>query len=721
MLTQHNDNKTTINLYVATNGNDAWSGTLSEPNEVGGDGPFATLRRAKEAVRSFHDAEGKLPGPVNVLVHGGKYFLNETLELSSEDSGTQECPITWQAYPGEEPIISGGREVTGWTHYRDGLMQCTIPETRSGLWTFRELYCNGKRLTRARYPKADPMNPLHSGWIFVKDAAEKGSYVSFRVAEGELRHWNDVCNGEVFIISSWGRTERQRIRSLNADTGIVTLAEPKWDFNFMPWYMPCPFSGGYRFYVENLLEELSQVGEWCLDKESGTLYFWPPESEINNCEVVAPILENLVCMRGVSWVNFSGFTFTETSHGGDNGHRIGNDGTGAQMPLQNMRYCGETIYMRDVENCQFAHNKFMEVGGNAIYLEDYNYRNEIHHNEFAYIGASAVVLIGSNYFLKKPRHPLFNLVEDNHIHHCGVYNKSMAGIFLGCSDGNAIRHNLIEHSPHHAINLGNSGSGRNIIEYNRIRHSAQEAFDTGAINCWMEDPAGHVNWDASRCGHIIRYNFITDTHGCHVNEQGKFESGGYVNGIYLDNFASNCFVYGNIIVRSGALGGVYTNDGRNNVIENNIIVDNAGYGFGKGNASYFFAPHMAFFGTGNRLCRNIFYNTSAGHPWFLLGTLWDERTIAESDYNLFASPQGDDDAMVNLQVHYKEKYELKPFTWWKSLGYERHSRFSDPHFVDAANDDYRLCPDSPAYELGFQNIPVEKIGIRKADIRFIAS
>jgi hypothetical protein len=36
---------------------------------------------------------------------------------------------------------------------------------------------------------------------------------------------------------------------------------------------------------------------------------------------------------------------------------------------------------------------------------------------------------------------------------------------------------------------------------------------------------------------------------------------------------------------------------------------------------------------------------------------------------------------------------------------------TDPHFVDAAHGDYRLRPDSPAFKLGFQPLPLEKIGL----------
>ena len=40
-------------FYVATNGNDGWSGKLLEPNALKTDGPFATLGRARDAVREW--------------------------------------------------------------------------------------------------------------------------------------------------------------------------------------------------------------------------------------------------------------------------------------------------------------------------------------------------------------------------------------------------------------------------------------------------------------------------------------------------------------------------------------------------------------------------------------------------------------------------------------------------------------------------------------------
>ena len=74
-------------LYVATNGNDAWYGKLAAPNADGTDGPFATLQKARDAIRAIK--AGGLPvGGVEVVVAAGVYAMDATLEITDEDSGT---------------------------------------------------------------------------------------------------------------------------------------------------------------------------------------------------------------------------------------------------------------------------------------------------------------------------------------------------------------------------------------------------------------------------------------------------------------------------------------------------------------------------------------------------------------------------------------------------------------------------------------------------------
>ena len=83
-----------VTFYVSTKGNDAWSGSLPKPNWTGTDGPFATVTRARDAVRALKASSGPLSVPVTVLLRGGRYYVTEPLRFGAEDSGTESCPVT---------------------------------------------------------------------------------------------------------------------------------------------------------------------------------------------------------------------------------------------------------------------------------------------------------------------------------------------------------------------------------------------------------------------------------------------------------------------------------------------------------------------------------------------------------------------------------------------------------------------------------------------------
>lgn len=106
-------------FHVATCGNDTWSGKLTKPNAKKTDGPFATIERARDAIRAMKRDGGLPKGGVVVEVLAGRYELAKPVELTAEDSGTADSPIIYRARRGDKVHLSGGRIVAGWKPVTD--------------------------------------------------------------------------------------------------------------------------------------------------------------------------------------------------------------------------------------------------------------------------------------------------------------------------------------------------------------------------------------------------------------------------------------------------------------------------------------------------------------------------------------------------------------------------------------------------------------------------
>ena len=92
-----------VAFHVAPDGNDAAEGSEAAP--------FATLARARDAVRALKK-KGPLPaGGVAVMLHGGTYRMSATLELGPEDSGEPGAPVVWRAWKDERPVLTGALDV----------------------------------------------------------------------------------------------------------------------------------------------------------------------------------------------------------------------------------------------------------------------------------------------------------------------------------------------------------------------------------------------------------------------------------------------------------------------------------------------------------------------------------------------------------------------------------------------------------------------------------
>lgn len=123
-------------FYVAPFGDDANDGSDSAP--------FATLERARQVVRGIN---ASMDSDITVYLYGGTYTLSQSIAFDEGDSGYNGHRVVYAAYPGETPVLSGGRRLGGWVPAGNGLYKTSA----QGL-NFRQLYVNGSRETRARSP-----------------------------------------------------------------------------------------------------------------------------------------------------------------------------------------------------------------------------------------------------------------------------------------------------------------------------------------------------------------------------------------------------------------------------------------------------------------------------------------------------------------------------------------------------------------------------------------
>lgn len=134
-----------------TSGSDSGAGTEASP--------LRTLAAAQVRVRALLKQSS---GAVTVNLRAGTYY--SSLVLGPADSGTPAAPVTWQAFEGEQAIISGGQRLRCEWHsvslgHSVSAYSCVLPTGTHR--PFQSLFVDGRRLQRARYPNGDPTYPCN--------------------------------------------------------------------------------------------------------------------------------------------------------------------------------------------------------------------------------------------------------------------------------------------------------------------------------------------------------------------------------------------------------------------------------------------------------------------------------------------------------------------------------------------------------------------------------
>ena len=663
----HTAADTAADFYVAPDGSDEFSGKLATRSSDGRDGPFASLAAARQAVAKLKSQTGG-KRPIRVLVRGGVYRLSQPLVFGPEDSGTAEGPITYAAYPGEQPIFSGGITITGWKKGEGDLWRAQVPRRKEARPMFRSLYVNGQRCTAARIPNEDWYFASGPGQQYKRDQAARRDVknrTSFRFAGEQIKPWYNLDDVVVVYYHCW-TTSRHRILEIDQNQKIVRLVHPSaWP---MGWW-----GKDERFYVEHVREGLDAPGEWYLDSASNTLSYRPrPGEDMARAEVVAPQLEELLRLEGdpeggkfVEHLVFDGLAFQHTDW------VLPPSG---QVDAQAAAFLSTAaVFARGARNCTFQRCQIAHTGGYGLWLASGCQNNRVVQCHIHDLGAGGVRL-GEATLPKQPeQQALRNEVFNCFIHDGGKVFHAGVGVWIGKTSHNKVHHNEICDFYYTGVSVGwtwgyaPSEANHNLVEYNHIHHLGWgQLSDMGGVYCLGVSPGTRI------ANNVIHHVWA-------------FSYGGW--GLYTDEGSTDIVLENNIVyhVKDGCFHQHY---GRENIVRNNILALSHTYGQIRRSRQ---EEHRSF-----NFQRNIVYYTQGE----LLGGNWSNDKFL-MDYNCYWRADGQEPIFPGKLT----------FAQWQQHGHDRNSIVADPRFVDAENCDFRLRDDSPALKLGFKPIDTSTVGL----------
>ena len=749
-------------FYVSPAGNDSWSGRLDGPNSGRTDGPFATLDRARKAVREAHNKKNA----IRVMLRGGTYFLQTPIRFDPKDSGTSNAPVIYEAYPGEKPVISGGRQITGWTkvtgntwtsklnstdyhnfealffnderRYRprttdDGYLYidrpvtvpeqtdtCTVPavpegggQQRRGTGLGAGPYGRPFGRFPGRFPGMGPgmrrpMQRQQSGWLCFDAFYYKNDDVAPNY------HGISLGDVEVLDFEKWTMS-RLRLKSVDTSRHIVYTT---------PTFMPprqigeAAATGGrvsgffpnHRYLIENVKENLSKPGQWYLDRctdadcttSAGTwtlTYVAKSGEDPNKSPVIIPQVPQLIMAEGLQYVTFKGLTFSHDNW------LPGPEGLG---DLQGGGKVSGALSFRDCSDIVFDSDIVDHIQGWAIDFFGAGTGNQVIDSALYDIGYGAI-RIGRQAHRGDDADnsvPQYNIIDNNVIEGAGriIPSGIGTGVWVGNSHHNTVTHNEIYDLYNGAIRIGfklNISNGVGNAHDNMVAFNRMWNLGQGVTS----DMGGIYFSSSDTKGNQVLNNVIHDV----THDPGPGGYGG--NGIYFDQGASNIVAKNNLVYRvSGA--GLFINfaDMLDGEIPQNDVITNNVFAYPK--------KWLLQRGGDNQLTFTFTHNIA----------VWDQGKLQNEpgkwschdncpsrfvlDYNLYWNTRGEKPEFITTEPGQYRQPMRHDFAAWQALGEDQHSIFANPQFVDPnyPQDNFMLKPGSPASQIGFVPFDYELAG-----------
>ncbi|MBO5198680.1 MAG: right-handed parallel beta-helix repeat-containing protein [Lachnospiraceae bacterium] len=380
-----------------------------------------------------------------------------------------------------------------------------------------ELFADGEPLMLAQYPKATPfsskegfttisgvVNPQVDCWGTEMGELEDGFYCT----DPRLKNWKLDQNVRVFgyWMYDWANSCEQLEQYDPADGKIVMKAP----------YGVYGYHSGQRIRFYNVMEEVLEPGDYCIDFETNRVYLYPKEgvTELRLGMLNQPFFFLDHCEN----ITFEGLTFEMT--------------------------CASGIEAEFTEKLHIDGCCFYNMGNYAVTVME-GHDPLIENCTIHDCGDGGVLIFGGN---RCTLEPIRGTVNNNHIYNIAKWTKCYQPAIYLIGVGLSAKHNLLHDCPHTAIMYwGNEIT----IEDNEIYRAVLETGDAGAI---------YTGNDFTFRGNSVSHNYIHHLGGVGFGSMG----------IYNDDSVSGTKMYNNYLeelTRGIMLGG-----GRSFQVKNNVFV-----------------------------------------------------------------------------------------------------------------------------------------------------